>query len=180
MYVLQLVHLHVCVHVRYYKYICVYTHRHWVQSTWGVFTVSAIAVKVQCNLSCCEGALDGLVTNDLRRPGPPGKEEREGRARGRRLLMFLTLASLPCLPLLLLPLPSFTLPPSLPFSSPSLSPPTLSHSLPSLQTACFREERDVLVYGDQDWITMLHYAFQDKDNLVWEHLCVCAGVCVCV
>jgi serine/threonine-protein kinase MRCK len=33
------------------------------------------------------------------------------------------------------------------------------------QTACFREERDVLVFGDQDWITTLHYAFQDKTNL---------------
>ena len=34
------------------------------------------------------------------------------------------------------------------------------------QTACFREERDVLVFGNQDWITTLHYAFQDKENLV--------------
>jgi serine/threonine-protein kinase MRCK len=33
------------------------------------------------------------------------------------------------------------------------------------QTACFREERDVLVFGDQDWITTLHYAFQDTTNL---------------
>eukprot|EP00731_Ephydatia_muelleri_P030003 Em0021g526a len=33
------------------------------------------------------------------------------------------------------------------------------------QTACFREERDVLVFGSQDWITTLHYAFQDKTNL---------------
>ena len=37
------------------------------------------------------------------------------------------------------------------------------------QTACFREERDVLVFGDQDWITTLHYAFQDKTNLVYQH-----------
>jgi len=34
-----------------------------------------------------------------------------------------------------------------------------------LQTACFREERDVLVFGNQDWITTLYYAFQDKENL---------------
>ncbi|XP_009880126.1 PREDICTED: serine/threonine-protein kinase MRCK alpha isoform X3 [Charadrius vociferus] len=29
------------------------------------------------------------------------------------------------------------------------------------ETACFREERDVLVNGDNQWITTLHYAFQD-------------------
>lgn len=34
------------------------------------------------------------------------------------------------------------------------------------QTACFREERDVLVNGDSQWITTLHYAFQDENNLV--------------
>lgn len=34
------------------------------------------------------------------------------------------------------------------------------------ETACFREERDVLVYGDRQWITNLHYAFQDDSNLV--------------
>ena len=34
------------------------------------------------------------------------------------------------------------------------------------QTACFREERDVLVFGNQDWITTLYYAFQDDKNLV--------------
>ncbi|XP_015747480.1 PREDICTED: serine/threonine-protein kinase MRCK alpha-like [Acropora digitifera] len=34
-----------------------------------------------------------------------------------------------------------------------------------LQTACFKEERDVLVYGDKKWITTLHYAFQDDDYL---------------
>ena len=39
-------------------------------------------------------------------------------------------------------------------------------SSPLSQTACFREERDVLVFGDQDWITTLHYSFQDKENLV--------------
>lgn len=36
----------------------------------------------------------------------------------------------------------------------------------SFQTACFKEERDVLVYGDRQWITTLHYAFQDDDYLV--------------
>ena len=35
-----------------------------------------------------------------------------------------------------------------------------------LQTACFQEERDVLVKGDKRWITNLHYAFQDDHNLV--------------
>lgn len=34
------------------------------------------------------------------------------------------------------------------------------------ETACFQEERDVLVYGDRRWITNLHYAFQDDNNLV--------------
>uniref|UniRef100_A0A672JNE7 Serine/threonine-protein kinase MRCK alpha n=1 Tax=Salarias fasciatus TaxID=181472 RepID=A0A672JNE7_SALFA len=33
------------------------------------------------------------------------------------------------------------------------------------ETACFREERDVLVNGDCQWITTLHYAFQDDNNL---------------
>ncbi|CAJ0937134.1 unnamed protein product, partial [Mesorhabditis belari] len=33
------------------------------------------------------------------------------------------------------------------------------------ETACFREERDVLVYGDRRWITNLHFAFQDDSNL---------------
>ncbi|KAM4861852.1 serine/threonine-protein kinase MRCK alpha isoform 1-T1 [Thomomys bottae] len=33
------------------------------------------------------------------------------------------------------------------------------------ETACFREERDVLVNGDSQWITALHYAFQDDNNL---------------
>lgn len=28
------------------------------------------------------------------------------------------------------------------------------------ETACFKEERDVLVFGDRRWITHLHYAFQ--------------------
>ncbi|XP_023381924.1 serine/threonine-protein kinase MRCK beta-like [Pteropus vampyrus] len=34
------------------------------------------------------------------------------------------------------------------------------------ETACFREERDVLVNGDCRWITALHYAFQDESYLV--------------
>uniref|UniRef100_A0A8C0C364 Serine/threonine-protein kinase MRCK alpha n=1 Tax=Buteo japonicus TaxID=224669 RepID=A0A8C0C364_9AVES len=34
-----------------------------------------------------------------------------------------------------------------------------------IQTACFREERDVLVNGDNQWITTLHYAFQDENYL---------------
>uniref|UniRef100_A0A8D3BYU4 Serine/threonine-protein kinase MRCK alpha n=1 Tax=Scophthalmus maximus TaxID=52904 RepID=A0A8D3BYU4_SCOMX len=33
------------------------------------------------------------------------------------------------------------------------------------ETACFREERDVLVNGDCQWITTLHYAFQDDHYL---------------
>ncbi|XP_066533839.1 serine/threonine-protein kinase MRCK beta isoform X2 [Hoplias malabaricus] len=33
------------------------------------------------------------------------------------------------------------------------------------ETACFREERDVLVNGDCQWITTLHYAFQDDNYL---------------
>ncbi|KAM9435959.1 serine/threonine-protein kinase MRCK beta isoform 2-T2 [Clarias gariepinus] len=33
------------------------------------------------------------------------------------------------------------------------------------ETACFREERDVLVNGDCKWITTLHYAFQDDNYL---------------
>ena len=36
----------------------------------------------------------------------------------------------------------------------------------TFQTACFKEERDVLVYGDKKWITTLHFAFQDADYLV--------------
>lgn len=51
-----------------------------------------------------------------------------------------------------------------------------THHFPCfLQTACFREERDVLVNGDCQWITTLHYAFQDENYLVcchheWEDL----------
>uniref|UniRef100_A0A671QVD5 non-specific serine/threonine protein kinase n=1 Tax=Sinocyclocheilus anshuiensis TaxID=1608454 RepID=A0A671QVD5_9TELE len=33
------------------------------------------------------------------------------------------------------------------------------------ETACFREERNVLVNGDCQWITTLHYAFQDDNYL---------------
>jgi len=33
------------------------------------------------------------------------------------------------------------------------------------ETACFREERDVLAFGDGRWVTKLHYAFQDDSNL---------------
>ncbi|KAI5704339.1 hypothetical protein M8J75_004181 [Diaphorina citri] len=41
------------------------------------------------------------------------------------------------------------------------------------ETACFQEERDVLVYGDRRWITNLHYAFQDDSNLylVMDYYC---------
>lgn len=39
-------------------------------------------------------------------------------------------------------------------------------NLQRAETACFREERDVLVFGDRRWITNLHYAFQDDTNLV--------------
>ena len=34
------------------------------------------------------------------------------------------------------------------------------------ETACFKEERDVMVFGDRQWITNLHFAFQDDKNLV--------------
>lgn len=41
------------------------------------------------------------------------------------------------------------------------------------ETACYREERDVLVKGNPLWITKLHYAFQDNDNLylVMDYYC---------
>lgn len=41
------------------------------------------------------------------------------------------------------------------------------------ETACFQEERDVLVFGDRRWITDLHYAFQDQQNLylVMDYYC---------
>jgi serine/threonine-protein kinase MRCK len=38
------------------------------------------------------------------------------------------------------------------------------------ETACFQEERDVLVFGDRRWITNLHFAFQDETNLVSHNL----------
>ena len=38
------------------------------------------------------------------------------------------------------------------------------------ETACFQEERDVLVFGDRRWITNLHFAFQDETNLVSSNL----------
>ena len=41
-----------------------------------------------------------------------------------------------------------------------------SDMLKRADVACFREERDVLVFGDSQWITKLHYAFQDNENLV--------------
>ncbi|BFZ07324.1 hypothetical protein BsWGS_10363 [Bradybaena similaris] len=41
------------------------------------------------------------------------------------------------------------------------------------ETACFKEERDVLVFGDRRWITNLHYAFQDDNYLylVMDYYC---------
>ncbi|PVD25745.1 hypothetical protein C0Q70_13405 [Pomacea canaliculata] len=41
------------------------------------------------------------------------------------------------------------------------------------ETACFKEERDVLVHGDRRWITNLHYAFQDDTYLylVMDYYC---------
>ncbi|XP_025830500.1 serine/threonine-protein kinase Genghis Khan isoform X3 [Agrilus planipennis] len=41
------------------------------------------------------------------------------------------------------------------------------------ETACFQEERNVLVFGDRRWITHLHYAFQDENNLylVMDYYC---------
>ncbi|KAK4005018.1 hypothetical protein OUZ56_006742 [Daphnia magna] len=41
------------------------------------------------------------------------------------------------------------------------------------EAACFHEERDVLVRGDRRWITDLHYAFQDENNLylVMDYYC---------
>ncbi|XP_029822572.1 serine/threonine-protein kinase MRCK alpha isoform X4 [Ixodes scapularis] len=41
------------------------------------------------------------------------------------------------------------------------------------ETACFQEERDVLVFGDRRWITNLHYSFQDETNLylVMDYYC---------
>ncbi|XP_015923489.1 serine/threonine-protein kinase Genghis Khan isoform X7 [Parasteatoda tepidariorum] len=41
------------------------------------------------------------------------------------------------------------------------------------ETACFQEEREVLVYGDKRWITNLHFSFQDEVNLylVMDYYC---------
>ena len=33
------------------------------------------------------------------------------------------------------------------------------------QVAFFQEERDIMAYGKSQWITSLHYAFQDSQNL---------------
>ena len=41
-----------------------------------------------------------------------------------------------------------------------------SEVLKRMDTVSFREERDILVFGDQQWITKLYYAFQDNRNLV--------------
>ncbi|CAF1278087.1 unnamed protein product [Rotaria sordida] len=40
-----------------------------------------------------------------------------------------------------------------------------SEMLKRADLACFREERDVLVFGDPQWITKLYYAFHDSENL---------------
>jgi hypothetical protein len=47
-------------------------------------------------------------------------------------------------------------------------------------TACFREERDVLVFGDPHWLTKLHYAFQDGENLVKKNIFFVHIVFVCL
>lgn len=41
------------------------------------------------------------------------------------------------------------------------------------ETACFQEEREVLVHGDKRWITNLYYSFQDDSNLylVMDYYC---------
>jgi serine/threonine-protein kinase MRCK len=33
------------------------------------------------------------------------------------------------------------------------------------ETACYREEREILLHGGSEWFTKLHYAFQDEKNL---------------
>lgn len=41
-----------------------------------------------------------------------------------------------------------------------------SEMLRRAETACYREERDILLHGkSHDWFTKLHYAFQDETNL---------------
>lgn len=47
-------------------------------------------------------------------------------------------------------------------------------------TACFREERDVLVFGDPHWLTKLHYAFQDGENLVTKNSYLGVFIVECV
>ncbi|XP_048837713.1 myotonin-protein kinase-like isoform X2 [Brienomyrus brachyistius] len=42
------------------------------------------------------------------------------------------------------------------------------------ETACYLEEREVLVRGDRRWITALHYAFQD-DNYLYLAMDYCVG-----
>ncbi|XP_072557442.1 myotonin-protein kinase-like isoform X3 [Paramormyrops kingsleyae] len=42
------------------------------------------------------------------------------------------------------------------------------------ETACYQEEREVLVRGDRRWITALHYAFQD-DNYLYLAMDYCVG-----
>ncbi|CAF4359365.1 unnamed protein product, partial [Rotaria sp. Silwood2] len=48
-----------------------------------------------------------------------------------------------------------------------------SEMLKRSDAACFREERDVLVFGDPQWITKLYYAFHDNENLylLMEYYC---------
>ncbi|CAM1325526.1 gek (predicted), partial [Pycnogonum litorale] len=47
--------------------------------------------------------------------------------------------------------------------------------LKSAETACFQEERDVMVFGDRRWITDLHYSFQDQHNLYFVMNYYCGG-----
>ncbi|CAF1261292.1 unnamed protein product [Adineta steineri] len=48
-----------------------------------------------------------------------------------------------------------------------------SEMLRKADTVCFREEHDILVSGDPQWITKLYYAFQDHKNLylIMEYYC---------
>ncbi|XP_014668745.1 PREDICTED: serine/threonine-protein kinase MRCK alpha-like [Priapulus caudatus] len=39
------------------------------------------------------------------------------------------------------------------------------YMLKRADAACYKEERDVLVFGNRQWITRLHFAFQDASNL---------------
>ncbi|KAG1683509.1 Serine/threonine-protein kinase MRCK alpha [Nymphon striatum] len=47
--------------------------------------------------------------------------------------------------------------------------------LKSAETACFQEERNVMVFGDRRWITDLHYSFQDQHNLYLVMNYYCGG-----